>query len=310
MKFEALDEEIRNLESVSAINELLSEEYFVTKLSSTSQGVYIGLTRRQNESFLCLVLTRDTSVELPTLEFIKLKFYGLRRPFFRMSTGEKFAVESCLVIELPYSERTTFARLAGEILSAVGRGATGANIEEIVRAWADVLGPPTSIPASTVLGLWGELVEIYIASDPDRLVEGWHVRHDSKFDFDLGDGHVLEVKTSSSGKRRHHFSDNQINSNTPSGLVLSSMLTLQSDLGASVNFLKESIIGRLQTPECVVAFVRRVNKVCPPTASELESLKWSLDLAVESRREYRLNDLVLPQFEFPIVSAEWIQEFS
>lgn len=57
-------------------------------------------------------------------------------------------------------------------------------------------------------GIWGELFIISRSANPIQMIESWHSEFCERFDFAL-DNYRLEVKTSSSRSRVHHFSHEQ-----------------------------------------------------------------------------------------------------
>lgn len=284
-------------------------EFAVAPIGLSTGETYVGLRQSGTVDYLALIVCEVTPSGVSSMQFRKLRFQEVLGPSFLMTDGTSFAVSAALIIEVPLSDLQSFCRLASDSIGVLARGGEAAHLVELIRTWADVLGPLSPISESKVLGLWGELVALRQSENVSQMLAGWHVRADSKYDFDLGSGIVLEVKTTVSGKRRHHFSDNQINSSTPIGLQVCSILTMRTDLGQSVNELVESILASLSEPNDVVSFLDRVNRVCRRMSPELDDLKWNLDLAIESMKWFPLSELQRPNYDAPLSDVSWVQEF-
>ena len=103
-------------------------------------------------------------------------------------------------------------------------------------------------PIQTELGLWGEL--FCIANSPDKYywIKSWHKKKSDKFDFNDG-LNLLEVKTTLKNKREHEFSLDQLANSRTKDLLIISIMTIETDFGASVQDLYSSIIKELNYSE-------------------------------------------------------------
>ena len=81
----------------------------------------------------------------------------------------------------------------------------------------------TRPPRKTIQGLWGELLIIEQAKDPEYLIQSWHVSPDNKFDFNDGQDKI-EVKSVSQTRRIHNFSLEQLCPNKNSNLIIASVV--------------------------------------------------------------------------------------
>lgn len=94
-------------------------------------------------------------------------------------------------------------------------------------------------PTKSVRGLWGELFLIAHAEDPTLLVEAWHSRSDERFDFSMGNEH-LEVKSSGSRDRIHHFTLAQAHPSLGSRAYVASICVESETGGLSLGDLWDS----------------------------------------------------------------------
>lgn len=94
-----------------------------------------------------------------------------------------------------------------------------------------------------LLGFWGELFTIKHLRQKELLIEGWHPETNDTFDF-MVKNNALEIKTSSSNERKHHFSFEQLNS-TNKNIIVASILIRKSRGGYSLLDLKSKILTEI-----------------------------------------------------------------
>ena len=88
----------------------------------------------------------------------------------------------------------------------------------------------------SVQGLWGELFLIVSSQDPAVMVEGWHDDACERYDFASGEQR-LEVKTSSTRTRLHHFSFEQVSPAPSVQCVVASLFVEPSTGGRTLGSL-------------------------------------------------------------------------
>ena len=96
-------------------------------------------------------------------------------------------------------------------------------VDELVERLVDLFRQGRATAQATVAGLWGELVLIAVAADPDAWVRAWHDTPTETFDFCFSDKRV-EVKTTETQIREHEFSLTQLNGGRDSDFIASVML--------------------------------------------------------------------------------------
>ena len=85
-------------------------------------------------------------------------------------------------------------------------------------------------PVHKLQGLWAELLLIDQSIDPTTVARSWHTMPNSKYDFNLG-GDKIEVKSTQSENRVHHFSLDQLNPSPNSRLLVCSVIVRESGQG-------------------------------------------------------------------------------
>lgn len=106
----------------------------------------------------------------------------------------------------------------------------------------------TEPPKKTIQGLWAELLVIEQSSNPLYLINSWHISPSDKFDFNDGTD-KLEIKSTLKNRRVHSFSNDQLNPNINSRLLVASVLVIQSGSGKNVFDLSTLIEARVDDPK-------------------------------------------------------------
>jgi Putative PD-(D/E)XK family member, (DUF4420) len=114
-------------------------------------------------------------------------------------------------------------------------GEVSAAMRRLVRLFA-----ANAAMRGSVLGLWGELLAIATAKDPDALADAWHAHVDARFDFSAP-GSRLEVKTTTRDARVHQFTLPQLEPVAASTVTVLSIMTTETHAGTSVGDLVERL---------------------------------------------------------------------
>jgi hypothetical protein len=111
--------------------------------------------------------------------------------------------------------------------------------------WLVNLFSGLTLPSTrSVVGLWGELFVILNSRDPAKSVLAWHTDPNELYDFVDGN-QTIEVKTTTSRTRCHHFRLEQLQSSASSrGFVVSVMVQPAAE-GFSIRDLVDRIVVRL-----------------------------------------------------------------
>ena len=93
-------------------------------------------------------------------------------------------------------------------------------------------------PLKKIQGLWAELLVIEQSRKPDVLINAWHTQTNAKYDFTLGRDKI-EVKSTRSEVRKHHFSLDQLNPTPHSQLLIASVVVRESGHGNGGKTLRD-----------------------------------------------------------------------
>ena len=97
----------------------------------------------------------------------------------------------------------------------------------------------------TIQGLWAELLVIEQAKSPEYLIQSWHSSPEDKFDFNDGQNKI-EVKSTSTTRRIHNFSLEQLTPNRNTNLLVASVFVVQTGQGKNIIDLITSICMRVR----------------------------------------------------------------
>lgn len=168
---------------------------------------------------------------------------------------QDYFIEIMLMMLTKFAQEPTCHELAVEV-------------ENLISIFSALNNPPRK----KVQGLWAELLVIDQSVFPNTLINAWHADPSAKYDFTLGKDKI-EVKSTSSEQRVHHFSYDQLNPSTHSRLLVASTIVRESgkdENGLSVYDLYQKINKRLN----VTTYQLKLYKVIAETiGSDIVKLK-------------------------------------
>jgi len=154
-----------------------------------------------------------------------------------------------------------------------------------------ILFTKLSKPAiKTIQGLWAELLIIEQSKNTDYLVKSWHVSPLDKYDFNDGIDKI-EVKSTSTNKRIHNFSLDQLNSNKNSKLIIISVITLETGTGKCVYDLIKNIELKLNDKKLIYRINDLVISTLCQDFEKSFNIYFDYKFAVDSIQYYDSNDI-------------------
>jgi len=149
-----------------------------------------------------------------------------------------FAVVRCLSSD-PALQKYFFVAME-LIVSELGVSPSQAELSSAIDVLVNLFQAMHAPPRKTIQGLWAELLTIRVARDPVAMAKAWHPSVDSTFDFSEG-SRRLEVKSTSSSQRIHHFSLDQLRPIPGVELVVLSVIVKGAGAGSTIAELVEEI---------------------------------------------------------------------
>lgn len=193
-----------------------------------------------------------------------------------------------------------FVSLLDTVIAAVGQPATSAKLHAVIQQLAVIFSSLSQPARTTIQGLWGELLVITLARDTERLFRSWHATVSDDFDFSDGVERI-EVKTTSSRKREHMFSLEQLR--PPEGTVaqVASLIVRPAGGGVSVADLTAEIETRIDH-DLELRLKLHVLIVQTLGVEWAHSAKWRFDRELAAGSLAFFNSASIPQFveELPL----------
>lgn len=136
-----------------------------------------------------------------------------------------------------------FAFLSAALLQALPAEMRVNDVRIFLEDFRLLFVPKKHVSRDVIKGLWGELWIMSQVANPCDWVHAWHVESSETFDFSFP-SRMVEVKSTETEIRQHHFSLNQLQSYGKEVVVAS--LKMQADAsGASLASLLDSILEGL-----------------------------------------------------------------
>jgi hypothetical protein len=173
----------------------------------------------------------DPSLECKIKETDSRRHLVIRAAVIRLTSQEPELVEYFL---------RTIGLLLAETAQPLGTAELGRAIDRLAEIFRALSFPsPTSLQ-----GLWAEMLLIRNANSVSYAVQVWHPTRRSLFDFEVGN-EALEVKSTTTGIRRHHFKLAQIDPPAQRRIHIVSIMLTPTQSGPSIPDLWRDIERKL-----------------------------------------------------------------
>jgi len=181
-------------------------------------------------------------------------------------------------------------------------GKTGKAIWQLKSLFANRL--KFELADSTITGLLGEILIIIAASDPVLAVKYWHSNIDDKFDFS-GSNFRLEVKTTSSSTRSHHFSSFQIPGNAPEKTYVASVLVVRVESGTTISEITKELQTKLGENERI-KLQETIQSTLGVPVELISNYQIDLSASLGGIRILSSSDVPSPSLNEGVISMEWL----
>ncbi|MBZ2186092.1 MAG: PD-(D/E)XK motif protein [Bryobacter sp.] len=194
-----------------------------------------------------------------------------------------------------------FLKILSPIVVTLGPAPSGAAVRLAISGLVDLFQALTTPAKKSVQGLWAELLLIRYASNPLEVVAAWHGTPQEHIDFVSG-GERLEVKSSSTRERVHHFSLAQLVPPTGTRVVIVSVFVEAVGGGLSLRRLSDEIrVAIASDPVMVTRFDAIFYATLGAGWSDAMDECFDLELARDSLQFF--DAAGIPKIDGPIPSA-------
>ena len=182
----------------------------------------------------------------------------LRQPDGRIHNGT-FTVIKC--VNADRELKRYFLEIMFPVVQTLPSSPSQVDISSLISHVAELFRNIVLPGRKSIQGLWAELFLIAYAKNPDFLVQAWHKTPKDLYDFCVGAERV-EMKSSSSIVRAHHFSYSQLNPEGDVRVLVASIFVEEADTGKSIYDLVELIKKKIRSAP---QLVQRVDQVVAAT---------------------------------------------
>ncbi len=162
------------------------------------------------------------------------------------STGDieegQFTVVRC--IGLDQALHIYFLRSISAIIISLGTTPSRLDVSHAITNLTTLFRAMTEKPRKSVQGLWAELFLVARAYDTATMVTAWHITPEDRYDFSVGNQRI-EMKSTATRIRQHHFSLEQLSPPTDTTLLIASLFVEYAGAGTSIMELAEQIRSRI-----------------------------------------------------------------
>lgn len=167
---------------------------------------------------------------------------------------------------------------------------TEINLYREVRKVIDLFSSITKPPVKSIQGLWAELLVIEKASNPEYLINAWHISPSDKYDFNDSKDKI-EVKSTTKSKRIHRFSIEQLNNNIGSDLLIASVFVIETGTGKSILNLRDIIISKISDIKLQLKLNEMIYKTMGNEYEKLGDIFFDYQQASDSLSFYKVIDI-------------------
>lgn len=203
----------------------------------------IGASSEGYPMFFIQASGKDKALDI-TLEFIKVLF---NRTCRLIENAEMREIDGYSIVSLATNNvdyQKYFIDVVCILLHKLPDNVTVQILKMELMKIADLFSNLSRPSKKTLQGLWAELFIIEQAKNPEYLLQSWHTSPNDRFDFNDGKD-KLEVKSTSTARRIHKFSLEQLNPNINSKLIIASVFVIETGHGKTIFDLKDSICKKI-----------------------------------------------------------------
>ena len=177
------------------------------------------------------------------------------------------------------------------LIKSLGKNPSNKKIKQTVDRFIELFKAIKEPPKKSIQGLWSELFLIEQSATPEKIILGWHSIPEEKFDFSF-EKLRIEVKSSASESRTHHFSSAQLNPLNNTEIIVASILVSSNIAGCSINDLLNRINKKLANyPKQKEKLHLLVYSTLGLDIERVDQMKFNFEQAKKSLRFYQSNSI-------------------
>ncbi|MDA9678943.1 PD-(D/E)XK motif protein [bacterium] len=242
-----------------------------------------------DQNHLTLLIKTTDAAQLEPRSFTNLDIRHSVECLIEKDTGfkeEERGIFSIIIFKNTDNELVQrFLELISLILDDLKSDITTNDIERFLKEIIEIFKPQERISNTTLIGLIGELITIYMADDKDKIIDAWHTKNSENFDF-YSSGTALEIKTTNKNTRNHRFKINQLTSSNIK-IFVGSVLIKEKIEGSNLEMIYETIRKGISNRENEKKLMTNIFKII--TTNSVNEFKIDLDYSLNSYAIYDSN---------------------
>ena len=184
-----------------------------------------------------------------------------------------------------------FSSAISSLVNLISLPATDIVFEKDFFKLIEIFRSLDAAPSKTISGLWAELFLIQESGSVPEALKYWHQSPNAKYDFSQQNIH-LEVKSTNSDIREHHFSLAQAHPQKGNICVVASVLLNDDPRGANINDLLNRIKSKLSRfPELKMKLDIQVATLLGEDLLRGNSYKFNLPYSRKNLKFYELDGI-------------------
>lgn len=176
------------------------------------------------------------------------------------------------------------------ILQQLDTVPTEVSLNREIRKVIDLFSTINKPAVKSIQGLWAEMLVIEKSTNPEYLINAWHISPQDKYDFNDSIDKV-EVKSTTKVKRIHKFSIEQLNTNPSSRLLIASTFVIETGSGKSILDLRDSITSRITDLKLHLRLNEIIYKTIGNEYEKLSDIFFDYNLASDALSFYNVNSI-------------------
>lgn len=246
------------------------------------------------EGYPVILISSVTDTSFLTQKNIRLKYLELAHNLeCKISENNNTQFQNFTVIIFRSNQKSLqhyFLGIAETLIKSLSAKPTQQEVFQTFKNFVEIFRTLSETPTKTSQGLWAEIFLIDISNEPTTLLNYWHNIPEEKFDFNA-DTEKLEIKSSSTLERIHTFASEQLNPPADKQVLIGSLFVKQSTNGTSISQLVNSVQQKITDNELSEKLFTIISKTLGSTVEQSIKIKFDYDLAKNSLRFYRHQDI-------------------
>jgi hypothetical protein len=269
-----------------------NENFYSAKVIKGYENHRIGKNYSDNPSLLILISEQNQDLFIANQNLFNIKVsHNLK---CEIESEKKVSYKNFSVVSYIGQNndiKDVFFYTCQILIKTLGQNPSNKKIKYTVGKFIELFKVIKESPRKSIQGLWGELFLIDQSNFPENLIAGWHNIPEEKFDFSLGKLR-LEVKSSATETRMHHFSTGQLNPINDTEIIIASILVKVNVGGNSLIDLLTKINYKLNDfPKQKEKLHLIVYSTLGVDIDKVNQIKFDYELAKESLQFYKSVDI-------------------